>query len=316
MKRLAAWTTLGTVLVLNFAFACALVSVMAAQAPAPGRPAAAAPFFFIQLTDPQLGMFADNENVEQETANLEFAVATINRLRPAFVVVTGDLVNRTGDESQIAAYLGIMRKIDPAIRVCNAPGNHDVGNTATPDSLAAYERRFGADHYAFRHGDFAGIVLNSVLMAAPEKAPVLRPGSRRSEPESVGGDAARQDQWLRAELQRARADGSRHIVVFQHHPLFVKDPGEPDQYENIPGERRKKYLSLFAEFGVKQVFAGHLHHNAVVRAGELEMVGTGPIGKPLGEGARSGMRIVTVTERGVEHRYYDLGELPHRLDVR
>ncbi|HYV29988.1 MAG TPA: hypothetical protein VEO53_02580, partial [Candidatus Binatia bacterium] len=59
------------------------------------------PFFFIQLSDPQLGMFTENADFAQETANLEFAVAAVNRLHPAFVVITGDLVNRPGDASQI-----------------------------------------------------------------------------------------------------------------------------------------------------------------------------------------------------------------------
>ena len=56
----------------------------------------AKPFFFIQYTDPQFGMYASNANFSQETANFEFAIATANRLKPAFVVVTGDLVNRPG----------------------------------------------------------------------------------------------------------------------------------------------------------------------------------------------------------------------------
>ena len=37
-----------------------------------------------------------------------------------------------------------------------------------------------------------------------------------------------------------------------------------------------------------------------------------PEGMPL-ENARSGMRIVSVTESGVTHRYYDFGELPETL---
>ena len=258
----------------------------------------AAPFFFIQLTDPQFGMWADNANIDQEETNLEFAVATINRLRPAFVVVTGDLVNRAADQVQGDSYLRIVGKVDRAIPVYNLPGNHDVGNTPTPDTLAAYSKRFGPDHYAFRHGNLAGIVLDSVLMFAPGKAPEA---------------AAEQDRWLRAELEHARRDGAAHLVVFQHHPFFVKDPAEADAYENIPRERRAKYLALLAEFGVKKVFAGHYHRNAQSRTGEMEMVTTGPIGKPLGDGAKSGMRIVTVSDAGIEHRYYDLGELPNRI---
>ncbi len=30
---------------------------------------------------------------EHETVNLEFAIASANRLKPAFVVITGDLIN-------------------------------------------------------------------------------------------------------------------------------------------------------------------------------------------------------------------------------
>ena len=49
---------------------------------------------FIVMSDPQFGMFTQNRNFEHETANFEFAIATANRLKPAFVVVDGDLVNK------------------------------------------------------------------------------------------------------------------------------------------------------------------------------------------------------------------------------
>jgi hypothetical protein len=55
---------------------------------------AAEPFCFMQLSDPQFGMFTDDADFRQKTANFEFAIATANRLRPAFVVVTGDLINK------------------------------------------------------------------------------------------------------------------------------------------------------------------------------------------------------------------------------
>ena len=53
----------------------------------------AAPWFFVQLTDPQFGMFENNVGFEKETILYEKAVAEINRLNPDFVVITGDLVN-------------------------------------------------------------------------------------------------------------------------------------------------------------------------------------------------------------------------------
>jgi serine/threonine-protein phosphatase CPPED1 len=263
------------------------------------RAAPLAPFFFIQLTDPQFGMVENNAGFAQETANLEFAVATANRLRPAFVVVTGDLVNRAGDEAQVSEYQRILKKLDPAIPSYSVPGNHDVGNEPTPASLAAYTRRFGPDHFTFRVSGFVGIAMDSCLVHAPQKAP---------------DEAAEQERWLRAELGRARAEGTRHIVVFQHHPLFLKDAAEPDGYDAIPLSRRALFLSLFREAGVRHVFGGHYHQNAVARDGDLEVVTTGPIGMPL-RGAKSGMRIAIVSDAGIEHRYYDLGELPNRVTL-
>jgi 3',5'-cyclic AMP phosphodiesterase CpdA len=298
MKRLAAFTLVACAVALALTFA--FVLTMAAQASPSAARQPDAPFFFIQLTDPQMGMWADNANVEQETASLEFVVTTINRLRPAFVVVTGDLVNKTGDEAQVNAYLSIVSKVDSAIRVYNVPGNHDVGNAPTAESVAAYVKRFGPDHYTIKRGSFEAIVVNSQLMWAADKMPEA---------------AAAQDAWLQAELERARRDTVSQVVIFEHHPIFLKTPDEADGYENIPRARRAAYLALLSEFGVRHVFAGHLHHNNVARAGDLEMVGTGPIGKPLGEGARSGMRIVKVSAQGIEHRWYDLGELPNRLEL-
>ena len=55
------------------------------------------PFYFVMLADTQLGMYENNRDFVRETANYEFAVATVNRLKPGFVIVLGDLVNKEGD---------------------------------------------------------------------------------------------------------------------------------------------------------------------------------------------------------------------------
>ena len=259
---------------------------------------AAEPFFFIQLTDPQFGMFADNTNFAQETANVEFAVTTINRLRPAFVVVTGDLVNRVGDAAQIKEYTRLLARVDPGIPVYNVAGNHDVGNVPTPESVAAYTNAFGSDHYAFRHGGFVGIVLDSSLIKAPQNVPDL---------------FAAQESWLKSELQQARDSGATQIVIFQHYPWFLRSPDEPEQYFNLPRESRTAYLGLFHEFGVSAVFGGHYHRNTVAHDGSLEIVTTGALGKPLG-GSQSGIQVVIVRDHGIQHRFYGLGEIPNRID--
>jgi 3',5'-cyclic AMP phosphodiesterase CpdA len=260
---------------------------------------AAEPFFFIQLSDPQFGMYTTNRDFAQETANFEFAVATINRLRPAFVVITGDLVNKAGDATQIKEFKRIAAKIDSAIPVYKVAGNHDVENNPTPKTVAAYTNEFGPDHYVFRHGDFVGMVLDSTLIHAPQQAEELY---------------AEQKNWLESELEKARKESVRHIVVFQHHSWFLDSAEEADQYFNLPKERRAKYLKLLHKAGVKYVFCGHLHRSKVAHDGDLEVVTTGALGKPLG--GESGMRIAIVRDNGLEHHFYSLGEIPNQIDPR
>jgi len=261
---------------------------------------AAEPFFFIQIADPQLGMFTENRDFTQETANLEFAVAAINRLRPAFVVVSGDLVNKPGEAAQTLEYRRVIGRVDPRIPVYSVAGNHDIQNAPSPADLDAYTRLFGPDHYVFRHGDFTGIVLNSVIIHTPQH---------------VADRLAAQEAWLQSALGRARADGARHIVVFAHHPWFLKTADEPDEYFNIPRERRGRHLAWFREAGVKALLSGHYHRNAIARDGDLEAVTTGPVGKPLGDG-KSGLRIAIVRDAGIEHQFYHFGELPTCVDIK
>ena len=249
---------------------------------------------FIQMSDPQFGMYTKDADFAHETANLEFAIAAANRLMPAFVVITGDLINKAGDAAMTAEYKRITSKLNPKIKLYSVPGNHDVGNQPTNESLAQYRDHFGPDYYSFHSGDVAGIVLNSNLEKGAEKVP---------------GEAAKMEAWFRNELERVKLTGVKHIIVFQHISFFLKDPEEDDQYFNIPKTVREKYLRLLHEYGVQQVFAGHYHRNEFGRDGDLEMVTTAPVGMPL-EGAKSGIRVITVKDGAVTHKFYDFGELP------
>jgi 3',5'-cyclic AMP phosphodiesterase CpdA len=174
-----------------------------------------------------------------------------------------------------------------------------VENAPTPESLAAYRKIFGPDRYTFRHQGLVGIVLNSSVIHTPEKA---------------AAELAEQERWLRAELIQAKAESARHIVVFQHHPWFIKNATEADQYFNIPVARRAAYMAMFREFGVRYLFCGHYHRNAEAKDGEIENVTSGPVGKPLG-GAKSGLRVAIVRDDRIEHRYFELGDLPVAIEA-
>ena len=252
-------------------------------------------YFFIQLADTQFGAFTGDRDFAQETLNYEFAASNINRLKPAFVVICGDLINKVGDPVQTAEYHRITAQIDKSIPVYAVSGNHDVGNEPTPETLAYYRQHFGKDYYGFRQGDVYGIVLNSSMISAPAK---------------VQDEADKQEAWLKTELVAARASGARHIVVFQHHSWFLEDPNEATQYFNIPKETRRRYLDMLKGAGVRYVFAGHYHRNSFGVDEDLQMVTNGPVGVPLGNDP-SGIRIVTVLPDRLEHGYFTLGNIPN-----
>ncbi len=257
---------------------------------------AANPFYFIQASDPQFGMYTADKDFIQETANWTFAIANINRLHPAFLVVTGDLINKTGDPAQLAEYKRINKALDPTIHLYSVPGNHDVGNDPTPESIAAYRKNIGPDYYSFREGPIYGIVLNSSYFKAPAQ---------------VQAEAAKQEAWLTAELEKMKSTGAIP-VVFLHIPLFLEQPGEPDQYFNTPLETRARILALLHRYNVHYVIAGHYHRNAYGKDGDLEMITTCAAGKPIGPDP-SGFRIAEVVGSRIMNMYYGLGSIPNLL---
>lgn len=258
------------------------------------------PFYFVMLSDPQLGLYASNQNFIQETANYEFAIATVNRLKPGFAIVLGDLVNKAGDENQIREYKRISAGIDPSIPLYHVPGNHDVEQQPTAEFLAAYRENFGRDYYSFREGPVYGIVLNSSIICDPKLVPE---------------EYEKQRSWLEEELAAARESGASRIIVFQHHPYFLGDAREPDNPWTVPVEYRRPFLSLLHQYGVHYVFAGHTHRNNSGKDGELEVVTIAPVGMPFDKDD-SGIVVVAVRESGIEHRYYDFGRLPNKITGR
>lgn len=263
--------------------------------PAPGEE----PFYFVMLTDPQFGMYTSNENFMQETANYEFALATVNRLKPGFAIVLGDLVNEGGDEEQIREYMRISAKIDPSIPLYHVAGNHDVERQPTPESLAAYRDNFGRDYYSFQEGPVYGIVLNSSLMF----------GSKH-----VIAEYDKQKSWLEEELKKAVESKAPHTIIFQHHPYFLDSALESDGPWAMPLEYRKPMIELLNRYGGQYVFSGHTHKNNSGRAGNLEVVTIAPVGMPFDKDD-SGITFVAISGNGVQYRYYDFGRLPNKLAI-
>lgn len=251
------------------------------------------PFFFIQVTDPQFGFFESNNGFGKETELYEKAVNAINRLNPDFVVITGDLVNNKDDRSQIAEFKRITAKINSKTPVYYSPGNHDIGQSPTQKDIDSFISDYGHAKFAFKNKHSLFIGLNSCLIKS--NTPVL---------EQLQFD------WLKKELPKGKR--AKHIILFCHYPFFINAFDEPETYSNIPVETRNRYLSLFKEYNVDAVFAGHLHNNGFARYGNTEMVTTSAVGKSLAK-APSGIRIVKVYSDRIESAYFGLDEIPETI---
>jgi len=237
-------------------------------------------FSFIVLSDTQMGFTAANKNMSAEIENFGKAVDYINQAEPAFVVITGDLINypypgNIRDE-QTAEFKKILSKINSAIPVHLVIGNHELDNTPKPESLQWARNTFGKDYYSFSFGKCRFIVLNSTIICSPQK---------------VKADRDAQKEWLIKELASIPADERANTVIIQHHPYFLLMADEKDNYSNIPIKIRKEYLEIFRQNGVRTVLCGHLHCNHSAGDQGLKMVICGPISKPLGPG-RSGFMTV------------------------
>lgn len=244
------------------------------------------PFFLIQISDPQLG-FREAEGFAEGERLLVRTVDAINALGPAFVVVTGDMVNAPDDPAQLAAYRELIGRIRDDIPVFHLPGNHDIGKY-TPEHRQAYLDRYGYDRFAFRYGGCAFIGIDSCP---------LKEGCAAAETEQFG--------WLEEQLEALKE--CRMKFVFQHHPIILRERNEPENYSNLPEAMRQKYLDLFKRHGVCALFAGHLHNTSVCDADNIRMVTCGPSGKALGTGV-PGMNLITVYPDGFSHVFVPSAE--------
>jgi len=274
-------------------------------------------FRFVFLADTQLGCYAtfsgfDQERVrayaamgmkvamvpevtgfEWDAAHYRRAVAEINTIKPAFVMIGGDMIDDPNVEDQTDEFFRITGMIDPDIPVRFAPGNHDIAfDSANPtaDSIRRYRDVFGPDHYSFRHDGVVFVVMNTTVIDRPDEVP-------REYETQIG--------FLTDELETARRLGAAEVVLVGHHPLFVVAADEPDTYWNLPLERRQPILDLIHANGVRIGFAGHWHRNSVAVDRDYTQVTSGPVGVPLGDDP-SGLRVVDVDRSGVHHRYRPL----------
>lgn len=275
-----------------FALTLLLVTLCAAIA-------ANAPFFFVHITDPQLGFTTSNKDMVAEIEHFTKAVEHINRLKPAFVLITGDLTNAKRDPKQVREFYRIAGQINPDIPVRMLPGNHDVGNAPTATDIRGYRKIFGDDYYSFSYNGAQFVAINACLLCN-------------------GADEGYRDEqrkWLVGALEAARASRPTHIFMCMHQPFFLNKADEPDRYQNIPLAQRTEYLHLTNRYGVDYAISGHLHHEQSADHGGMKLVTSGALSKSEGDPPDVGLRIWKVYPERVEHEFYTLGKVPQAVKL-
>jgi len=252
-----------------------------------------APFFIIQATDPQFGMYEQDKGFSKETELYEKAVEAINKLNPDLVVLTGDLINKKDDRAQVVEFKRITAKINSEIPVYYSPGNHDIGQPTSQTDIDLFTEDYGHDRFSIKHKKNLLIGINSCIIKSND--PVLE---------------MKQFYWLKKELSKSKR--AKHTIIFTHYPFFINAFDEPETYSNIAIDTRNRYLNLFKEFGVDAIFAGHLHNNGSGKYGEMQMITTSAVGKPLGK-VQSGIRVIKVYPDRIESVFYTLNEMPEMI---
>jgi len=217
--------------------------VFAAESPATEA------FTFVQLCDTQLG----KGGYEHDVRSFKQAVRLTNALKVDFAVICGDLVDNF-DDTSVADFKEI--KAGFTVPCYCAPGNHDVGNTATVASLNRYRQVIGDDYFSVEHKGYTFVIANSSLWIA-----------------QVQGESEIHDSWFRQTLAAAH-DKNSPVFVVQHYPVSA-----------LP--LASELLALFVDSGVVAVLAGHTHTTIIDEYNGIQLVNgectsTNSDGRPLG----------------------------------
>lgn len=265
--------------------AAALLLVASLQTRLAARPAttvsASAGFSFVQMCDTQLGWGGYRHDVK--TFNL--AVNQINRMKPDFVLICGDLVHKANEKSWAD-----FNRIKAGFKIpCHcAAGNHDVGNKPSAKSLQLYREKAGKDYYTVEHKGFTFVIANTQLWKA-----------------QLEGESEKHDTWFRETLAKAK-ERKRPVVLVVHYPLFVDDPEEKETYWNIPPAKRGEILELCEKNGVLAILSGHRHRLVINKYKGIQLV-TGESTSKNYDRRPMGFRWWDVNAKGkMSHRFVEL----------
>lgn len=256
--------------------------------------------YFIQISDPQLGFVNESEDIAPEKELMLKIIRKVNRLNPDFVVFSGDLVHWRTDTNALDTFDSLCKLFRHDIPLYFVPGNHDVGNEANPQEITGFINRYGHDKFVHETDTYTLIGYNSCVIKAET--------AQEEDEYNWLEQQLKQNQQKQSQKQKQNQK-SKPLILVAHHPIFANSADEVESYENMPFEVREKYLTLFGQYGVDLVLAGHLHKCASGEYNGIRFATSSAAGRQLGKNL-SGLSIITIKNGKATCKYYGIEEIP------
>jgi hypothetical protein len=160
-------------------------------------------------------------------------ISEIDRLRPDFVMNVGDMIEGYSDNideirGEWEEYLKLIEAFNAPLH--QTPGNHDIWDDSTGESLRQYEEVMGPPDYSFDYRGLHIAVLDTSRWESSDELP------------------REKLDWLAGDLEKNQ--DALYTIVFFHKPFWQNSlaHGKPDPLHD-----------LFKTYGVDAVFNGHYH---------------------------------------------------------
>ena len=273
-------------------------------------------FTFVHASDTHLS--------EQSLPRLAKLRSMVDSLKPAFMLVTGDLVKdalRVSEKEATSLYELYVREIGKfSVPVWNVPGNHEIFGIERHKSLVSethplygkkmYRYYLGPDFYSFSYGGIHFIGLNSVDY---------------NDLWYYGNIDSLQLDWIKRDV--SGIDKSTPIVTFNHIPFFSGGLSLMEYSEEEPGSflisinGKKQFrhvvtnapavLEIMKDHNYPVALGGHYHYSQKftfeAEGQKTEFHQTGAIVGPTSDGGYtmpSGFVLYTVTNGKITDRKF------------
>ncbi|MBO5254962.1 MAG: metallophosphoesterase [Opitutales bacterium] len=208
----------------------------------------------------------------KEIENCNICIDTINKMKPNFLFVTGDMVQHMGNKKELEIFKNVIGRVHKSIKIYYVPGNHDLSGNS-PQSISNFIKEYGYDRFCFTKNNVAFIGINTEIIKSKNQ------NLRNSHFE-----------WIEKSLDKVK-DVSK-IIVFGHTPIFMIDINEGNSYSNFPINERKRYVEIFNKYKVSAYHCGHTHKFNIIKSQYCcKQIVVGAVGIPLGVDASSGYYI-------------------------